>query len=125
MTDLSTLISWAVVNNRIATDSSLAFLQDHYTSLIRNWAIANNTTLMAFGNTILDQGSTRKVELSDAWGTALEPAPVSPIDALPFRLLSGTIRAVGSGGQNTTENDEKLFVAPSVMSGKSKNYWES
>jgi Gly-Xaa carboxypeptidase len=75
----------------------------------------------------LDQGSDRKIELSDAWGTALEPAPVSPIDALPFKILSGTIRAVGVARRNSSDtanedrdDDKQVFVAPSVMTGESR-----
>jgi len=33
--------------------------------------------------------------LSDAWSSALEPAPVSPsgLDSIPYTLLAGTIKA--------------------------------
>ncbi|KAF8273163.1 carboxypeptidase S [Lactarius quietus] len=51
--------AWAVVNHRIATQSSISALT-----------------------------------LTDAWGTALEPAPVTPTDgSAPWQLLSGTIKA--------------------------------
>lgn len=60
--------------------------------------------------------SVGKVTLSDAWGTALEPAPKSPTgpDSGPYRILSGSIRAAWLDA-NPGQGD--IVVAPSMMTG--------
>lgn len=109
--------SWAIINTRIATDSSVSALKGHYTALLRDYAINHNITLISFGETILDRGSLRKIEVSDAWGTALEPAPVSSVDGEAYRLLSGTILATEQAMDNRT-TESPMFVMPFVMPGK-------
>jgi len=119
-------LSWAVVNNRIGTESSVTTVQERFTRLIAPIASEANLTLTAFGRKVLNQtvepwAAAGDVVLSDAWGTALEPAPVTPTDekAVPYRLLSGTILAVEKAGEKVGGETKKVFVAPSVMSGGS------
>ena len=59
------------------------------------------------------------LELSDAWGTALEPAPITPTskDAAAFQLLSGTIKATFHQFRNKNEDVREIVVAPGIMSG--------
>jgi len=56
--------------------------------------------------------------ISDAWGSAFEPAPVTPTGrgSAPYELLSGTIQAALRRGYISHEL-EKAVVAPAVMGG--------
>ena len=74
-----------------------------------------NLTYNAFGN-LLHSGSGGSLTLTDAWGTALEPAPVSPTDAAPFKLLSGTIRASYDTRPGLKDGKE-IKIAPGIMTG--------
>lgn len=104
--------SWAIINTRIATDSSVSAVKEHYTNLLRDYAINTNITLTSFGQRILDRGKVKKIEVSDAWGTALEPAPISPLDGEAWKLLSGTILATEQASE-----DIPVFVMPFISTG--------
>ena len=54
--------------------------------------------------------------ISDAWGAALEPAPISPIDAPEYALLSATIKATYNAHRSLA-GDDNIVVAPGIMSG--------
>ncbi|CAG8654093.1 13919_t:CDS:2, partial [Acaulospora colombiana] len=113
-----TLVSWAIVNTRIATDSSLVAVKSHYRTLLKDFAVTHNITFIAFGDTVVDKGSIPKIEISDAWGNGLEPAPVTPVNAAPYRLLAGSILATEEARGNGTLASKPVYVMPSVMSGK-------
>jgi hypothetical protein len=87
-------------------------------ALLKDFAVLHNITFVSFGNTIIDKGAIPKIEISDAWGTGLEPAPVTPVNAAPYRLLSGSILATEKARGNDTSSSKSVFVMPSVMSGK-------
>ncbi|KAL5531541.1 hypothetical protein ACEPAG_4418 [Sanghuangporus baumii] len=115
--------AWAVVNHRIATQSSVAALQERDAKVVAKLAEKFNLTYNAFGET-LHTGSTGTLTLSDAWGNALEPAPVTPTDEVPYKLLSGTIRAAYNARRNV-DNEEDIKIAPGIMTGNTdtRYYW--
>ncbi|KAL5537035.1 hypothetical protein ACEPAF_858 [Sanghuangporus sanghuang] len=115
--------AWAVVNHRIATQSSVATLQERDAKVIAKLAEKFNLTYNAFGET-LHTGSTGTLTLSDAWGNALEPAPVTSVDEAPYKLLSGTIRAAYETRRNV-DNGEDIKIAPGIMTGNTdtRYYW--
>ncbi|QRV91202.1 Gly-Xaa carboxypeptidase [Ceratobasidium sp. AG-Ba] len=112
----------AVVNHRIRTDSSVSELQKLITAKLLPLAEKYNLTLSSFtSGQNLTTGTLGTLTLSDAWGTALEPAPVTPTegkDAGAYRLLSGVIRK--------TRGDKKTVVSPAIMSGNTdtRYYWD-
>lgn len=64
----------------------------------------------SFGDDLSDGGPAYgRLDLSDAFGTALRPAPISPhgAEALPFSLLSATIKAAVEDANFT---DKKVKV---------------
>lgn len=96
-------------------------LKEHASAVLGPIAASLGLTFSAFGNTedASSDSSAGHVRLSDAWGTALEPAPVSPTDSAQWRVLAGTIRAAGgppaAGHPSLKEHD--VVVVPSLLGG--------
>ncbi|KAI0352309.1 carboxypeptidase S [Trametes cingulata] len=118
--------AWAVVDHRIATDSSVDAVKEHDTALLKGLAQDFNLSYTAFGSQITgkDAPAYGTLTISDAWGASLEPAPVSPIDAPEYALLAGTIKATYNAHRDL-EGDDNIIVAPGIMSGNSDTqyYW--
>lgn len=79
-----------------------------------------NISVDAFGThygNLSMEGAFGHLQLSDAYGTQLEPAPVTPtFGSGPYELLAGTvISALGSS--NRTNIPKKVFLAPSLSTG--------
>ncbi|KEP54141.1 gly-Xaa carboxypeptidase [Rhizoctonia solani 123E] len=111
----------AVVNHRIRTDSSVSELIESITSKLIPLAEKFNLTLTSFSRTNVTTGKVGTLTLSDAWGTALDPAPITPTigtEAAAYKLLSGVIRH--------TRGDKKTVVSPAIMSGNTdtRYYWK-
>lgn len=100
-----------------------------YTDVLSPVTSELNLTLNSFGTVILPSSSPiGEVILTDAYGTGLNPAPITPTDLKsgPWRLLSGTILSTlgsslrtvnGSGTDYAREN--KAVVAPMLSLGVS------
>ncbi|KAJ8521566.1 hypothetical protein ONZ45_g1729 [Pleurotus djamor] len=119
--------AWAVVNHRISTESSVSETMEHDTALLKGLAKKFNLTYTAFGENIIQADNSKgSLSLSDAWGTALEPAPKTPTDrnAAPFALLSGTIKATYNAHRSIT--GDNIVVGPGIMSGNTdtRYYWK-
>ncbi|TFK92589.1 carboxypeptidase S [Polyporus arcularius HHB13444] len=121
-----------IVNHRVDIHSSIAALQARIAGVVKPLVKQYGLELDAFGlyKEILKDGEASGVlRITDAWGTALEPAPITPMgDSGPFKLLSGTIIGV-LGASNRTGYDRKVFVAPSMSTGNTgmhytKHYWK-
>jgi Gly-Xaa carboxypeptidase len=133
--------AFAVVNHRIDTASSVGAVMKHDARLLMPLAKEFNLSLVAFGKHLTKEDATTEawgsLELSDAWGTALEPAPVTPSDAKPYQLLAKTIKAVYAAHRSDhlagEEKDKKkkeradeIIIAPGIMSGNTdtRYYWD-
>ncbi|CDO72068.1 hypothetical protein BN946_scf184962.g11 [Trametes cinnabarina] len=123
-----------VVNHRIDIHSSVAALKKRIAAVVQPVAERFGLDLDAFGeNVVLPSDGEREsaglLRISDAFGTALEPAPITPMgESGPFKLLSGTIIGV-LGASNRTGYDKKIFVAPGMSTGNTvlpdtKHYWK-
>ena len=108
-----------------AANSSVAAVQQRDTHVLKHLAKEFNLTYTAFGSAIsTDVGSTAgALTLTDAWGTALEPAPITPTgeDSAPWQLLSGTIKATFNAHRNL-DGVDNIFVSPGIMSGNTGVY---
>lgn len=121
--------AWAIVNHRISTESSIAATKVRDIELLESIANDFNLSYMAFGSHISngDAPSYGTLTLSTAFGDGLEPAPVTPSgeDAVPFRLLSGTIKAAYNSHRNISGSGA-IIVSPGIMSGNTDTrfYWK-
>ncbi|KAI0675970.1 carboxypeptidase S [Trametes maxima] len=118
-----------IVNHRIDIHSSVGALKRHIENVVRPIAERFGLDLEAFGEAIkFEEGreSAGLLKISDAFGTALEPAPITPTGhSGPFQLLSGTIIGV-LGSSHREGYDKKVFIAPGMSTGNTdtKHYWK-
>ena len=98
--------------------SSVSAVQAHDTKLLKKLAEHFNLSYTAFGAQVSEQDAPAygSLTISDAWGGGLEPAPISPIDAPEYALLSGTIKATYNAHRSLT-GDDNVVVVPGIMSG--------
>lgn len=107
-----------MINLRLAVETSVAEVEEHYERLIRPIAQKHGMVFEGFHS---DHTSPDLKKISLVGVDALEPAPVSPVNAESFRVLAGTI-------QNTLkplEGDDKLVVTPYLMPANTdtKFFW--
>ena len=70
----------------------------------------------AFGQQLNGDGDAGHVRLSNAFGTALEPSPVTPTGAGdPYQVLAGTIKATPESAKGY--NASGVVVAPQIILG--------
>ncbi|KAI0060656.1 carboxypeptidase S [Artomyces pyxidatus] len=132
--------AWAVVDHRIADYSSVDALQQRYIDVLGSVVAKLNLTLDAFGADLKftsdDVPSAGHVHLSDAYGTALNPAPVTPTQGSgPWALLSGTIISTLETSLRPSIQAKRAVIAPglslgntgkvdnSVNSTDTRHYW--
>jgi Gly-Xaa carboxypeptidase len=137
-------LAWAVVNHRISvlrydhfllrnTLRILAVLhvsevQVHDTALLKDLAKTFNLTYSAFGERISEEGAAASgtLTLSKAFHIGRDPAPITPTDAAPYQLLSGTIKATYNIHRSINNASDSIIVAPSSLSGNTDTrfYWK-
>ncbi|KAF8310548.1 carboxypeptidase S [Clavulina sp. PMI_390] len=143
----------AIVNHRISVDSSVNELMARLTALLQPFAEeyrlgfvsfektispltpkspcahSNPGTFSLFTSTELSEANatTGTLRLSEAYNSALEPAPITPTDTAAYKILSGSIRATHA---RTTLNDPKakqqeMTVSPNLAKGNTDTrfYW--
>ncbi|KAF4593099.1 hypothetical protein EYR38_008809 [Pleurotus pulmonarius] len=120
--------AWAVINHRIATESSVAATVKRDTQLLKSLSKTFNLTYTSFGVEISerDSPSSGTLTLSDAWGTALEPAPITPTGrgAAPYTLLAGTIKSTFNSHRSL--RGDNIAMSPGIMTGNTdtRYYWK-
>ncbi|KAI0343219.1 carboxypeptidase S [Trametopsis cervina] len=109
----------AIVNHRIAQQSSVSEVMERITSVILPTARKFNITLNAFGKSVYHGASgAGEINLADTWGTALEPAPMTPtVDAKPYEILMGTIKAALKASPKYNKNE--VVISPGLAFGMS------
>ncbi|KAJ7634095.1 hypothetical protein DFH06DRAFT_1100558 [Mycena polygramma] len=115
-------VAAAVVNHRIAEHSSITQVQDHIVQLVSPVAAEFNMSLIAF-KAASDVSPMHQIVLNDAFGTGLEPSPVTPIASGQYQLLAGTIKsALETAGRY---NSTGVIISPSLGLGNTDTqfYW--
>jgi Gly-Xaa carboxypeptidase len=122
--------AWAVLNHRIGTSSSVKEVMEHDTNILKPLAHRFNLSLTAFGTRITSdepQSTYGTLELSDPWDIAREPAPVTSVSGAPYKLLSGTIKAVFSAHRSKSDEEGQIIhVAPGLLPGgtDTRSFWD-
>ncbi|KAG2125028.1 hypothetical protein DEU56DRAFT_825962 [Suillus clintonianus] len=118
---------YAIANHRIADHSSVSELQDRFASIVAPVAAKHNMSLNAFGKPIgLEAPTWGLVKVSDAFGSALEPAPVTPTTGSgPYKLLSGTVLSTLQTNLRTDDFPDVSVVSPGLSLGNTdtRHYW--
>ncbi|GJN69929.1 carboxypeptidase yscS [Purpureocillium lilacinum] len=111
-------IASTMVNLRLAVESSISLVEQHYENLVRPIAQKHGMVFEGFRSSY---GSPERRKVSLYGVDALEPAPVSPLDSESWRVLSGTIRNT----LRPLENDDELIVTPYLMPANTdtKFFW--
>ncbi len=96
-------------------------MQQRDRDVLNHLAKEFNLTYTAFGSAIStteDSPSAGTLALTEAWGTPLEPAPITPFgeDSAPWQLLSGTIKATFNGHWGL-DGADNIFVSPGITTG--------
>ncbi|KAI0085827.1 carboxypeptidase S [Irpex rosettiformis] len=119
--------AYVIVNHRIA---GYRALKSRLIDVLSPVAVRFNLSIDAFGEALGDLASRKvaygKVVLSDAFGTGLEPAPITPTtESPPYELLSGIIRNVIETSNRKAYVGRKVVVAPGILRGNTdtKHYW--
>ncbi|KIY65076.1 carboxypeptidase S [Cylindrobasidium torrendii FP15055 ss-10] len=122
-------VASAVINHRVAALSSVEETRRRDAAVIKAVAHEFNLSFTAFGQPISPHRATSKghVSLEDAFNNALEPAPRTPVsgpEALPYQILSGTIKSAYNAHRNFT--DDSIVVVPGMATGNgdTRYYWK-
>ncbi|KAF8308589.1 carboxypeptidase S [Cantharellus anzutake] len=108
-------LAWALINHRIATDSSVNATHSSIVDKLTPIARGLQLDFEAFGfNVTTELDPAGQLTLSHFLDDDLEPAPVSPPNSAPFQLLAGTIRETWETGRGK-DSEEPFIVAPSIM----------
>ncbi|ELU39297.1 carboxypeptidase s [Rhizoctonia solani AG-1 IA] len=124
----------ALINHRIAIESSIADVQKHIEIKLAHWGKTYNLSAEAFGKNV-SRGKAPfygTVTASTTDTTAIDVAPVSPTDseAKPWNVLSSSIRGAYRDSKNPKVAEGDIIVSPALMSGNTaifsdtKFYWK-
>ncbi|KAJ7610749.1 carboxypeptidase S [Mycena polygramma] len=101
----------AVINYRVATQSSVNATLTRDAELVMNLAHKFNLSVTAYGERLTPEGPSSGSLLLSA-SLSPEPAPTAPINAPPFQLLAASIRTARKIG-----GADDVIVAPGLMTG--------
>ncbi|EKM81841.1 hypothetical protein AGABI1DRAFT_112074 [Agaricus bisporus var. burnettii JB137-S8] len=114
----------AIVNHRISVTSNLKETKGRYVWLLKDFASQFDLSFTAFGE-VIAEGSKGSLTVGLPFHQGLEPAPITPSDKAPYRLLSGTIKATFNSHRGLV-GANNIAVVPGTMPGNTdtRSYWK-
>jgi len=111
---------YAVVNHRIAFESSIDDIRSHMSKLIEDEILSKfDFSLNAWGNIVgnTSESADGKILLENFDKGPLEPSPVSPFTTDAYKVFSGTLKQVLG---------TDIIVAPTSMTGNTDTrfFWD-
>jgi Gly-Xaa carboxypeptidase len=116
----------AIINHRIAVDSSIGDIEDYYKKLLSPAADKFNLSFSAFGKDLSTgqnpTASNRILTVNDAYGYATQPVPKAPTFGSPaWDVLAGTIvssfQAFRKNEFEKRKDENGILVVPSMSTG--------
>ncbi|KAJ7216742.1 hypothetical protein B0H12DRAFT_342835 [Mycena haematopus] len=109
----------ALVNHRIATQSSVKATITRDADLVLDLAARFNLAVTAYGERLIPESVPAYGTLELSAPQTLEPAPITPSGsgARPYALLAGTIRSVFRAARTGGAGVEGIVVALGIMTG--------
>lgn len=113
-----------IVNHRIAIESSVDELKEHFVKRVIEVAKRHNLEVVAFGKTVLenkDNSGTFHVDIS---GSPLEAAPATPFGDNVWKYLSGVTRHIFED-LVFPGIEYPIISSPAIMTGNTdtRHYW--
>lgn len=110
---------FAVVNHRIAVESTVGDVRQHIIGLIENEILSKfDLSLDSWGEVSGNTSKSAKGQIFlENFDEPLDPSPVSPFSTDAYKVFSGTIKQVMG---------KDVIVAPTIMTGNTdtKYYWD-
>lgn len=116
--------AYAVINNRIAEDSSINKTVAHYARVLAPLATKLNLTFESFGQMYGVEGPANGHVNVSIVRRGLRPAPVTPTEGSgAWQVLSGTILSSLSTSERTELAGKRAVVAPGLLSANTDTKW--
>lgn len=116
-----------VVNHRVAIETSLDEVRSNFIERAKILANKYGLDLEGFGESIIDNKSSKGKFIILNFSSPLKSAPVTPVDDKVWEYLAGTTRHVFEDLVFTKNNklDYPIVTAPSIMTGNTdtRYYW--
>ncbi|KZV71076.1 carboxypeptidase S [Peniophora sp. CONT] len=114
----------AIVNHRIAEDSSVAETAAHYAHVLAPLAMKLNLTLDSFGKMYGGEDPANGHITVSTIRRGLNPAPVTPTEGSgAWEVLSGTILSSLGTSVRAELSGKRIVVAPGIMIANSDTKW--
>ncbi|KAK6454907.1 Gly-X carboxypeptidase [Scheffersomyces xylosifermentans] len=113
-----------LVNHRVAIESSVQEVKQHFISRVVEVAKRHNLAVNAYGDVVLDTKNNSGVFQIRVFSSPLDAAPLTPLNDNVWKYLSGVTRHVFED-LVYPEIDYPIISSPAIMTGNTdtRHYW--